>query len=91
MTETLSGFKLARRVVFSLLQICQYEGLRASQYATWMVPCMRHADHMIYIAQAELQQLVRHNARSIAEAKERVIGKDRPQTHGPSMQDAFMA
>lgn len=30
---------------------------------------MRDADHVVYIAQAELKQLVRHDARSIAEAE----------------------
>lgn len=45
---------------------------------------------MVHIAQAELQQLVRHNARSIAEAKERMVSKHGPKTHGPGMQDALM-
>lgn len=51
---------------------------------------MRDADHMVHIAQAELKQLVRHNARSIAEAKERMVSEHRPETHGPGMQDALM-
>lgn len=54
------------------------------------LPCMRDADHMVHIAQAELKQLVRHNARSIAEAKERMVSEHRPETHGPGMQDALM-
>jgi hypothetical protein len=46
---------------------------------------------MVDVAQGELKQLVRHDTRSIAEAKQRMIGEDCPQTHRTCMQDSLMA
>lgn len=54
-------------------------------------PSMRDADDVIDVAQRELEQLVCHDASSVTEAKKRMIGKDRPQTHRTCVQDALMA
>jgi hypothetical protein len=55
------------------------------------LPCMRYTNNMPNIAQAELQQLIRHNTSCIAEAEQTVICKDGTKTHRPSMQQALMA
>jgi hypothetical protein len=83
MTETLSGFKLALRVVFSLLHGVSW----GSIYSVLLVytPSMRNTNNMVDVAQREFKQLVRHDTRSIAEAKQRVIGEDGPQTHRTCM------
>lgn len=52
---------------------------------------MADADNMIHVAQRKLQELVRQDTRGICEAKQRMIGKDSSQTHGPCMQNCFMA
>ena len=52
---------------------------------------MAHTNRMIHITQTKLQQLIRHDTRRITEPKKRVISEHSPQTHGPRMQDAFMA
>jgi hypothetical protein len=52
---------------------------------------MTDADDMIHIAQSELQQFVRQDARSICKSKQRMIRKHRPQIHRPGMQDSLMA
>lgn len=54
-------------------------------------PGVRDADDVADIAQAELQQLVRHDTSCIAEAEERMICKHCAQAHGSPMQDPFMA
>lgn len=46
---------------------------------------------MSHVTQTELQQLVGHDAGRIAEAEETVICEDRVQTHGPRVQQAFVA
>lgn len=46
---------------------------------------------MINIAQSEFQQLVRQDAPSIRESKQRMIGEDCAETHCPSVQNGFMA
>ena len=51
---------------------------------------MTDSNYMVDIAQSKLQQLVRQDTRSIRKPKERMIGKDRPQPHGPSMQDSLV-
>lgn len=89
MAETLSGFKLALRVVFSLLKDYQQSSVLDGALAD--LPCVRDAHDMIYITQRKLEQLVCHDASSITEAKERVIGKDGSQTHRAGMQDSFVA
>jgi len=45
---------------------------------------------MVHVTQAELKQLVRHNACGITEAKQRMIGEHCAQPHRSRMQDAFM-
>lgn len=52
---------------------------------------MAHADAVIDIAQGKLEQLVGQDAGGVCESKERMIGKDGPQPHGPGMQDALVA
>ena len=52
---------------------------------------MTDAYDMIYIAQSELQELVREDCPSVCEAKETVICKDGPQSHCTGMQDSFVA
>lgn len=55
------------------------------------LPCMAHADDVPYVAQAELQQLVCHDARGITESEQTVICEDGLKTHSPCVQEAFMA
>ena len=52
---------------------------------------MAHADDMVNIAESELEKLICKDAGGIGKAKERVVGKDSAQTHGPSMQDGLVA
>jgi hypothetical protein len=40
---------------------------------------------MVNITQRELQQLVGKYAACVGEAKQTMIGKDSPQSHGPRM------
>lgn len=54
-------------------------------------PGMADADAVVYIAQYELEELVGQNTSSIGKPEERMIRKDSPQAHGPSVQDAFVA
>lgn len=49
------------------------------------VPRMANADHMVDIAEGELEELVGQDARSISETEQRVICEDSPQPHGPRM------
>ena len=51
---------------------------------------MADSNHMVHIAQSELQELIRQDTRSIREPKKRVIGKDSPQPHSPGMQDSLV-
>lgn len=51
---------------------------------------MTDANYMIHITQCKFEQLVCQDTRSIRETKKRMISKDRPQPHSPSMQDGFM-
>lgn len=46
---------------------------------------------MVDIAQAELQELVRHYTGSVAEAEKRMVGEYSPEAHRSRMQDAFVA
>jgi len=87
-TETANGFSEARRVVFSLLDVrCQHDSFYgAFHYLMASLPSMRHTNHVPDITQAELQQLIRHDTRSITETEQAVIGEDSPQTHRPSVQ-----
>lgn len=55
------------------------------------VPGVRDADDVPDIAQAELQQLIRHDTRGIAEPEQAVIREDGMQAHRSSVQQAFMA
>ena len=55
------------------------------------IPGVADADNMIHITQRKFQELVRQDTRGICEAKQRMIGKDSSQTHGPCMQNCFMA
>lgn len=52
---------------------------------------MAHADDMINIAQAELEQLVGKDTRGVGKTEQRVVRVDGAQTHGAGMQDGFMA
>lgn len=52
---------------------------------------MAHTYDMPNITQAELEQLVRHNAACVAEPKQTMIGEHGPHAHRACMQDAFMA
>lgn len=90
MTDTLNGLRLARSVVFSLLCSSQSTDTDApcNQYAS---PGMGNANNMIHITKRELQKLVRHYTRGIAEAEKRMIGEDGSQTHRSCMQNALMA
>lgn len=45
---------------------------------------------MVNVAQSKFEQFIRKDTGSVREAKERMICKDRPKTHGPSMEDSFM-
>ena len=51
---------------------------------------MTNSDDMINIAQRELQKLIGQDTSSICKSKERMIGKDRPQTHRPRMKNRLM-
>lgn len=51
---------------------------------------MADTDDMVNVAQGELEQLVGQDAPSICEAKEAMICKNGPQTHGARMQDGLM-
>lgn len=52
---------------------------------------MRDTDDMINITQREFEQLIRHDTCGIAEAKERMISEDSPQTHRARVQNALVA
>ena len=52
---------------------------------------MRNTDDVPDIAQAEFQQLIRHDTPCITEAEKRVISEDGIQAHRPRMQNAFVA
>ena len=52
---------------------------------------MAHADCMVYITQAELQQLVGKDASGIGKTKEGMVCVDSPQTHGPGVEDGLVA
>lgn len=88
-TETLSGFKLARNVVFSLLRGVSW--VLIVRHCSFYTPGMRNADDMINVAQRKLEQLVCHDTSSITEAEKRVIGENSSQTHRTCMQDSLMA
>lgn len=51
---------------------------------------MAHANDMVNIAQAEFEQLVGKNTGSVRKSKQRVVGKDGAQAHGPGVEDGFM-
>jgi hypothetical protein len=46
---------------------------------------------MVHITESKLQEFVGQNGGCIGEAKERVVGKDGPQTHCSRMKDRFSA
>ena len=55
------------------------------------IPGMANAYDMIYVAQGELQELVRKYSTGVREAKETVVCEDCPQPHGSSVQDGLVA
>ena len=52
---------------------------------------MTDANHVVNITQSELQQLVCQNASGIRKPEKRMVRKHCTQTHGPSVEDGFMA
>lgn len=50
---------------------------------------MADTDDMVNIAQDELQEFVRQNARCVRKAKQAVVGKDGPQSHCACMEDSL--
>lgn len=52
---------------------------------------MANADDVVYITEDELKQLIGQDAGGIGKAKERVVGKDCSQAHGPGMEQALVA
>jgi hypothetical protein len=80
------GSSEARSTVFSLLGRVSPALQTKSQH----VPSVTDADDMVDITESELEKLVRQNAPRIGEAKQTVIRKDGPQTHGPRMQYGLM-
>lgn len=51
---------------------------------------MADAYNMINITQREFEELVGQYTPSVCESKQRMISEDRPQPHGPTMQNCFM-
>lgn len=90
MTETMRGSSEALKTVFSLLRDGLADhciiGIRRAS-----IPCMAHADAVIYITESKLEQLVGQDASGISKPKERVVGKDGPQTHGARVQNRLIA
>jgi hypothetical protein len=50
------------------------------------IPCMTDTYTMVNVAERKLEQLICQDTRGISKAKERMVGKDGPQPHGPRMQ-----
>lgn len=68
MTETASGLRDARNVVFSLLQFFVSQSVNDPTVALF-IPCVADANDMVNIAKAELEQFVGHDACRITEAE----------------------
>ena len=54
------------------------------------LPSMAYTNTVINITQNEFHELVSENSTRISETKERVISKDRSQTHRTGMQNSLM-
>lgn len=54
-------------------------------------PGMADTDNMPDITQTELEQLIGHDASSIAEAEKTVVGEHSAHAHRPRVQNAFVA
>jgi len=55
------------------------------------LPGVAHTNDMVYITQAEFEQLVGKDAGGIGKAKQRVVGEDGAEAHGSGMEDSLMA
>ena len=55
------------------------------------LPCIGHTDHMIDVGENDLEELVGYDGASIGKAKQGVIGEDRLDSHGSSVENTFMA
>jgi hypothetical protein len=84
MTDTASGLRDARNVVFSLLQKIVRDSI-LDPGLTLLLPCVADANDMVNIAETEFEQLVGHDACGITEAKQAVVREDSMQTHRPGM------
>ena len=76
MTETLSGFKLARNVVFSLLR--GVSRILICNHYCGDTPSMRDADDVVNVTQGKLEQFICHDTSSITETEKRVVCEHRP-------------
>lgn len=67
------------------------EWVQACPQRSVLLACVADADDVANIAQTELEQLVGHDTRGVAEAEQAVVGEDRSQAHGIRVQNAFVA
>lgn len=68
-----------------------HQGVQRRAQHRVLLARVAHAYAVVHVAQAELEQLVRQDARRVREPEQRVVGEDGAQAHGPRVQDGLVA